>query len=212
MSGDPIEVFTKVYTDRCWGDNGNPSYAGSSGFGSTLQANEALAPVIQDIIRDHRIQSVVDLGCGDFRAGRHIYGGLGMRYTGYDAYKGVVDNCNKVHSDLGTFVHADISCHAQLAPADLCVIKDVLQHWPVDKIVTFMNGLVQSRKYKHILIINTKPSWAMQPGVDIVMGWFRGLSALEPPLDRYNAKVLCEYCIGNQSWGPDIKEVSIISN
>lgn len=212
MSENPIEVFTRVYKDRCWGDNMSPGYSGSSGFGSTLQANEMLAPAIQGVIREHNVQSVVDLGSGDFRAGRHIYGGLGVKYTGYDAYNEVVENCNKMYKDIGTFIHADISCVARLAPADLCVIKDVLQHWPVGKVAAFMDELTQSRKYKHILVVNTKPIWAMPPGADIAMGAFRGLSVRDPPLNRYNARVLCEYCIGNLTCGPDIKEVSLISN
>ena len=87
-----INVFTEVYETKEWGDNDNPNYEGSSGLGSAIWYNKkTYIPFIRTFLKKYKIDSVVDLGCGDFRIGLLLYGKSNIDYTGYDAYKGVID-------------------------------------------------------------------------------------------------------------------------
>jgi hypothetical protein len=70
-------VFTNLYENKNWGDNNNPEYSGSSGNGSEINYNkDTYVPFLKKFIIDNNIKTVIDLGCGDFKCGRLIYGDL----------------------------------------------------------------------------------------------------------------------------------------
>ena len=205
-----INVFTEVYETNKWGDNDNPNYEGSSGLGSAIWYNKkTYIPFIHKFLKKYKIKSVVDLGCGDFRIGLLLYGKAKIDYTGYDAYKGVIDYNNdkfKEHKHFH-FIHSDFTSvkdRENINNADLCIIKDVLQHLPNDIIIKFMDYIVKSHKFKYILLINcynTTPENTKDYRKDIVGGEFSSLSALRYPLNKYDAKVIYKW---------DTKEVSLI--
>ena len=93
---DHVEAFTKVYENNIWGDNNDSNYEGSSGTGSDIKYNiKTYVPFLKHFIKKHKIKNVVDLGSGDFLVGLLIYDKMGVNYTGYDAYKTLVDFNNK---------------------------------------------------------------------------------------------------------------------
>jgi SAM-dependent methyltransferase len=205
-----INIFTEVYETNKWGDNDNPKYEGSSGLGSAIWYNKkTYIPFIHTFLKKYKIKSVVDLGCGDFRIGLLLYGKKNIDYTGYDAYKGVIDyNTEKFkeHTNFH-FIHSDFTSmkdRENIHNADLCIIKDVLQHLPNNIIIKFMDYITKSHKFKYILLINcynTTPENTKEYRKDIVGGEFSSLSALRYPLNKYNAKVIYKW---------DTKEVSLI--
>lgn len=207
-----IKTFTDVYENKIWGDNNESNYKGSSGAGSALSYNEkTYVPFMNKFIKDYNIKSVVDLGCGDFVIGLLLYGHTNINYTGYDAYKTLVDVNNEKFKDNNNFkfIHSDFTSEKDrinLKSADLCVIKDVLQHLPNSVITNFMDYIIKSKKYKYILIVNcynTTPENNNNDGErkNINAGDFSSMSALRHPLKIYNPKVL-------YNW--DTKEVSLI--
>ena len=210
-SDDLIASFTEVYNTNTWGNNNDPNYKGSSGAGSAIAYNEkTYIPFMQNFFKDYNIKSVVDLGCGDFVIGTLLYENTTIDYTGYDAYKGVIDNNNNKFKENKNFnfIHLDFTSESDrinLKNADLCIIKDVLQHLPNSTITNFMDYIIKSKKYKYILIVNC---YYTIPRItetierkDIKAGNFSPLSALRHPLKKYNAKVI-------YNW--DTKEVSLI--
>ena len=207
---DLIKVFTEVYETNQWGDNHNPNYEGSSGLGSAVWYNKkTYIPFIHTFLKKYKINSVVDLGCGDFRIGLLLYGKTNIDYTGYDAYKGVIDyNTDKFkkHKHFH-FIHSDftsVQARKNIKTSDLCIIKDVLQHLPTKTIIKFMDYITKSHKFKYILLINcynTTPENTKTYRKDIVGGEFSSLSALRYPLLKYNAEVIYKW---------DTKEVSLI--
>ena len=78
-------------------------------------------------------------------------------------------------------------------------MKDVIQHWSLDNIYSFLDYLVENKKFKYILICNCCNQ--MQDNTDITNGDFRHLSYKYFPLKKYNAIKLYNY---------HSKEVSII--
>ena len=205
-----INIFTKIYETDYWGDNNNPNYEGSSGIGSAIWYNKkTYIPFIHKFLKKYKIKSVVDLGCGDFRIGFLLYGNKNINYTGYDAYKGVIDYNNekfKEHKNFH-FIHSNFTSvqnRKKINKADLCIIKDVLQHLPNDIIINFMDYITKSNKFKFILIINcynTTPENTITFRKDIKSGEFSSLSSLKYPLNKYGGKVIYKW---------DTKEVSLI--
>jgi hypothetical protein len=195
-------VFTEIYQKGVWGNNNNNEYHGSSGGGSDISFNiDTYVPFLKKFIKENNIKSVVDLGCGDFRCGPFIYEDLNVVYTGYDVYKKVVDYNSKQH-DLPkyTFKHLDF-CNKkeEIISGDLCIIKDVIQHWCLADIYTFLDYLVYSKKFKYILLVNCCNQ--ISDDTDILNGGGRPLSCNFLPLKKYNPKKLYNY---------HTKEVSVI--
>ena len=88
-----IKAFTKVYENHIWGTNNDPDYEGSSGVGSDIRYNsKTYVPFLRNFIKKYKINSVDDLGCGDFRIGLLIYNDLNIKYIGYDAYNKVIEH------------------------------------------------------------------------------------------------------------------------
>ena len=201
---DNIECFTKIYEEHSWGNNNNNLYNGSSGYGSCIDYNiNEYIPFLKKFIVDNNIDSVVDIGCGDFECGELIYGDIdNIHYTGYDAYKKVID-AHKIkysHSKYN-FIHLDIvSQKEEIINADLCIIKDVLQHWQIKDIYNFMDYITNNNKFKYILIANCCNQEIDEDNCRT--GDFRNLSCNFLPLKKYNPVKLFNY---------KTKEVSLIS-
>ena len=196
------QVFTTLYEHNYWGNNQNPEYRGSSGGGSDVDYNKnTYVPFLKQFIKEREIKTVVDLGCGDFRCGPLIYDDLDVSYTGYDAYKKVV-NFHLKHYSLPkyAFNHLDF-CNKKedIVAGDLCILKDVIQHWSLINIYTFLDYLVKHKKFKYILVCNCCNQ--VKDNTDILNGDWRALSYNYLPLKKYNPTKLYNY---------DTKEVSVI--
>lgn len=192
------KTFTYIYENNIWGDNKNNNYKGSSGNGSTINYNKnTYIPFLQNFINDNNIKTVVDLGCGDFVCGPSIYDNLDILYTGYDVYKNVIQHNSTTKYE---FIHLDFyNNKEQIKDGDLCILKDVLQHWSLDKINIFLEYIVESKKFKYILITNCCNQHI--DNTDILVGQFRPLNCSFFPLKKYNPIKLYNY---------DTKEVSLI--
>jgi len=197
------QVFTNIYENRSWGGNVSNEFSGTSGSGSSVEYNNKVyIPFLKKYITDNNIKTVVDLGCGDFRCGSVIYDSLDIIYNGYHAYNKVIEVHKKNHvSAKYNFTHLDFfnQCGGIVA-GDLCILKDVLQHWSLANIYTFMDYLVASKKFKHILLINC--SYQDKDDTDIPDGGIRPLSCEFLPLKKYKPIKLCNY---------NTKEISVIT-
>jgi hypothetical protein len=196
------KIFTNIYEKKVWGNNKNDNYNGSSGGGSDIDYNKnSYIPFLKEFIKKNNIKSVADLGCGDFRCGPLIYDDLNITYTGYDTYKKVVDYNSKKHlSPKYKFINLDFCNNKQdIINSDLCILKDVLQHWSINNIYNFLDYLVEQKKFKYILICNCCNQ--QQDNKDIIDGECRGLSCDFLPLKKYKPTKLYKY---------NTKEVSVI--
>jgi hypothetical protein len=200
-----IQIFTHLYENSCWGNNSNSHYKGSSGPGSSLENNIEFIGFFKTFVKNNKINTIVDLGCGDFITGKELYSDLDIIYTGYDAYDKVIatHRANFLKPKFN-FVHSDIfSEREQIVSADLCILKDILMHWDLTSIYSFLDYIVSSKKFKYIMIINCSDQ--EEHNTNIFTGNHRPLSALFFPLIRYNPIVLLKYTANTN------KEVSVIS-
>ncbi len=140
---DMEKIFRNIYLRRGW-FNG-------SGSGSLPENTEIYRKFLQDFIRKNNVKTILDLGCGDWQSTRLMnWDGLG--YTGVDVVSQVVEDVKKRYAKENIdFIYADIT-EEELPPADLVIIKDVLQHWPNEIIQKFLSKLTP---YSHVLVTNT---------------------------------------------------------
>ena len=196
------QIFTDAYENRIWGDNNIVEYTGSSGDGSHIDYNKNnYIPFLKKLITDNNITNIVDLGCGDFRCGNLIYDDLDISYTGYDTYKKAIDyNSKQQLFSKYTFTHLDFYNNKEkIINGELCILKDVIQHWSLNNIYNFLDYLIESKKFKYILICNCCNQ--TQDDTNIQDGDWRPLSCNYLPLKKDNPIKLYNY---------HSKEVSII--
>ena len=196
--------FTDIYENNIWGNNNNIHYSGSSGNGSSIEINmNTYIPFMKKFILDNDIKTIIDLGCGDFRIGPFIYNELeNIEYTGYDVYKKIIEY-NKTLYGLPkyNFIHLDFfNKKTDIISGDLCILKDVIQHWCLNDIYVFLDYLVESKKFKYILICNCFYQTEDNTEIDET-AYFRPLTCDLLPLKKYNP--IKFYCYHT-------KEISVI--
>jgi len=133
------EVFDDIYRNYRWGGRGRAAFF--SGHGSNDEAADPYVRCVRDFIGAHGIDSVCDLGCGDFRVGAEIASAVG-RYIGIDVVPGLVDWLNANHAQPGKvmFRCADMAADP-LPAANLYLIRQVLQHLSNDAIARVVANL-----------------------------------------------------------------------
>lgn len=190
--------FTHIYENNLWGNNNNTSYNGSSGGGSSIEYNkDTYIPFLKKFIIDNNIKTVNDLGCGDFLCGKLIYDDLDILYTGYDTYKKIIDY-NTTNNPLPkyTFIHLDFFNNKEaITDCDLCILKDVIQHWSCKSIYIFLDYLLNYKNIKYILLCNENNQTHdyYQTPDDQDDGVTRPLNLKYYPLKKYNPIKLFNY-------------------
>jgi len=128
--------FSSIYSKNIWG--------GGSGSGSKLSYdNKAYLKSIEDIIEEYKIESILDIGCGDWEIMRHL--SFDGEYLGIDIVKSVIEE-NKVKYPEINFQHKDIM-NGLNESYDLIIIKDVIQHHTDEDIIKIMDILLEKGKY-----------------------------------------------------------------
>ena len=88
---------------------------------------------------------------------------------------------------------------------DLYIIKDVLQHWKLYEIYTFLDKLIL-KKFKYIIITNNGNQSYDNLELTEYLGNGRGLNSNYLPLKKYNAIPLLNY------FGDENKHICMILN
>jgi len=186
---DVEQVFTEIYKDKKWGINF--ANMGSSGPGSDLSNVREYMEFLQVFINLNKIQSIMDVGCGDFQFMRHM-DLRKVKYTGVDCVKSVVKFNNKEFgSDNISFKYKDLSRHT-FDYADLYILKDVLQHLSNEMIYNFLDYITESKLAKYIIITNCMDQVEEDQDVPSI-GETRFLDGKMFPLKKYNPIILKEY-------------------
>lgn len=143
------EVFSNVYRKNLWRkqfSTGGINFY--SGKGSDEQYAVPYAECIRSFYADNDILSVIDLGCGDFRVGAQFVD-VCNHYTGIDCVKELVRyNEQNFGNDKINFLCLDIT-KDDLPNADLCLIRQVLQHLSNDDI---KKVLEKCQKYRYVIV------------------------------------------------------------
>jgi len=169
---DAEDIYNRIYADDHW--------QGGSGPGSTADASAEYRRIVQRLLVSPEIRRVLDVGCGDWQVGS-LLDWSGVDYTGVDVASTVIGaNQERYGSSNVHFRSADARTGA-LPPADLLLIKDVLQHWPTADVQRFLTETVP--RYRYALITNDIASthFTGELNQDIEMGAWRTLDLEAPP-------------------------------
>ena len=179
-------VFDWIYQTGYWGRA--PSGEGSSGPGSTEQASRQYRKFLEALIKQESIQSVVDAGCGDWEFSQHI-DWAGAEYLGLDVSTVVLDRVTARYSSSNVRFQRG-SVVDVLPVADLLIVKDVLQHLPIEDISQFIQNNLQPGRYKIAVLTNDRARNDEDNNSDILRGGYRTIDLAKPP---FNLKGLEDY-------------------
>lgn len=129
--------FSTIYDEKRWGEG--------SGAGSDPDAVPGYLDVLRELVRRDDVNSVVDIGCGDWRLGEKI--DWPEDYVGIDVVRSVVEQ-NRILHPSWRFVHGDAT-KMTLPSADLLVCKDVLQHLSDEDAASILRQL---GRYRYALL------------------------------------------------------------
>jgi mannosyltransferase OCH1-like enzyme len=156
-------------------------------------------PFLKKIINIYDIHSIVDLNFNNFKLINYIYKNLNIKYYGYGIDPEHITNEDPKYTFISSDIYKD---KTKIMNGDLCIIKDILMHWSLEKIYTFLDYIVESNKFKYILIINNGSQ--VEDNTNIINEEeIRPLSANFDPLQKYNPVILYNY-------EPNNKECSLI--
>jgi SAM-dependent methyltransferase len=178
-------TFEFIYATGSWAKDTHGK--GTSGQGSTLGFTKLYRVFLQDFLAANGIRSVVDAGCGDWEFSQAI-DWLGIDYLGLDLVVPVVQaNQRQFGAANIRFAVADI-VRDDLPPADLLLVKDVLQHLSQADITRFLAKLP---RYRHVLIVNdVRPGSLTAEPTDIPTGGYRPIDLTREPYVLPGVKVL----------------------
>jgi len=125
----------------------------ASGPGSSRAAAAPTLALLQRLLRQYEITSVLDLGCGDWnwmqdlrlpQAGTDRQ----IRYLGWDASPELVDSLNSHHGQPGLidFEVKDITTEP-LPEVDLVIARDVLFHLPISQAEAVVTQVRRRARY-----------------------------------------------------------------
>jgi SAM-dependent methyltransferase len=173
-----MSVFDNIYRRNLWGFG--------SGHGSLPRVTRGYRGFIEMFIRENRISSVVDVGCGDWQFSRLIDWG-DASYLGVDLVPSVIDRNKRTFGTDRVSFATVAAGQTDFPRADLLIVKDVLQHMPTEAVQTFCAKVLP--RYRYGLVTNCIiPSHAVN--CDIGAGEFRPLDLRLVP---YNVRATVAY-------------------
>lgn len=184
-------VFSKIYEQNAWGNGSGP--------GSAPENTKSYRTILQYLLNEPYINTIVDLGCGDWQIMSLITIPENKKYTGLDVVPGLIEAHQQKYAKPNVEFKLTQGL-ADLPSGDLLVIKDVIQHWPNAQIYEFIQTVLP--KFKYALITNCFKACAQWPGFqqiynqDIQLGGYRPIDLTDAPFNLKNAELYIEYAGG----------------
>lgn len=170
------KVFERIYREKRW-------YNGS-GSGSLPKNTIPYRRFLQRYFRQNSIKKVIDIGCGDWQFS-HLMNWKGIDYLGIDVVPSLIRENTRRWGNGHIHFRAGDAFQMQLPLADVVILKDVLQHWPIGKISIFLKRI---KKYPRVLLFNTSEG----PNINgrIKTGSARPIDVRLPPFNIRGKEVL----------------------
>lgn len=133
-------AFKTIHRKNKWG--------GGSGTGSKMSRNnKKYISILEDIIKDNNIHTICDVGCGDWEFSQYI-DFAGKEYLGIDCVPDIIQtNQERFSKDNVTFQHKVIGNDYIPKGYDLIIIKDVIQHWSDEDIISYFEEILKNNAY-----------------------------------------------------------------
>jgi SAM-dependent methyltransferase len=181
------ERFTQIYANDEW--------QGGSGQGSFPIHTRGYVRFLEQFIRRHKVESILDFGCGDWQFSRGV-DWQGARYIGVDIVPSVIEKNKAAFQRDGVTFELYSGDPSELPEADLLIAKDVLQHWSNDTIIKFLPLL---KHYRFALLTNCVNPRGETVNEDIEDGAFRYLDLRKVPFEL-DAKHVYTFINSEKKW------------
>jgi SAM-dependent methyltransferase len=168
-------TFNRIYAEGAWGRDA--AGKGVSGTGSTLEITREYRAYVEDFMKRHSVESVVDAGCGDWSFSSEVDWG-DASYLGVDIASDVIAAVRRKHEKGRIrFQVGDIT--DELPAADLLISKDVLQHLSNAMVRRFIRNNLRKGRYKWVILTNDRGSG----NHDVANGGYRAIDLAAPPFE-----------------------------
>ena len=165
------EIFTDIYRKNSWGDTES-----RSGPGSTVFRTRLLRPALVQLLRDLKIKSVLDAGCGDFNWMR-VADLAEIDYIGVDIVNEIVKRNSDQYSDSSRRFECLDLTRDPLPAAELVLCRDCLVHFSFSD----MDGALRRMRASGARYLLATTFDATETNCDIVTGGWRPLNLQKPP-------------------------------
>ncbi len=215
MSESTSKEFDRIYHSGVWASRSR------SGPGSLPELNESYLCILRSTIAEQNIKSVVDIGCGDWTLYQSAFDwhDLDVTYTGIDVVPELIEKLTNTYGRKEVAFRCLDVFGGDLPSADLFILKDILQHWPNERVTKF---LPQLQRCRFALITNDLDiqapgrSWFRKiircpfKNADIPIGGYRPLRLRDAPFNL-PADLLLNYSVKWEGWSFD-KETLLYRN
>nr|QBK91601.1 MAG: methyltransferase domain protein [Pithovirus LCPAC302] len=165
--------FNNIYKNNTWGNG--------SGWGSSYKYNRSYVNFLQKYLKQYKINSVLDIGCGDWQLAKRIewsYDNKKIKYIGADVSSYIIEkNKKKYGNENIRFIKFDV-IQDKIPNVDLVIIKDVLQHLNNKSVKIVLKKL---KRCKRVLVINDTNNMMFWNNSDIKTGDFRSIDINQSP-------------------------------
>lgn len=195
-----MNIFEKLYTDGSWGNNSGPG----SHPNNTVEYRKVLQAEVE------KAQTIWDIGCGDWQSSHLIDWGK-RKYLGTDVSPTAIRFALPYSTENIMFASVSdeiLDGHK----ADLCIIKDVLQHLSFESIRRVLNSC---RRCETLLVTND----ACMENVDCEDGGYRPLDLRLPPFNieaeellRFKSEPFEKVTLKIRQTDPESKVKNVIEN
>ena len=177
------EAFIEVEKNKLWGDEH------LSGWGSTIEVTKVTREIIEKVVNDYGIKSMVGAACGDFRWMPLVLGKLpeGFIYTGCDIVPALIEKNSNAYPQYKFKVNDFVKDGVPVA--DLIFCRDALQHITVDDIKDALEGFSKSGA-KYLLATTHLRRYGWRNGRDIKVGKCRDRNLIYEPFNLPNPLVI----------------------
>tara|TARA_B110000014_G_scaffold250019_1_gene225865 strand:- start:290 stop:1042 length:753 start_codon:yes stop_codon:yes gene_type:complete len=190
------EIFKKIYLEKLWcPENEKKNFKFYSGIGSHSPElfNKYISSVKDFILSLHTKPNVVDLGCGDFAIGSKIRK-FCNNYIAADIYDELIQFNKEKYKDLNVDFRIFDITQDLLPSADICFVRQVLQHLSNESINNFIK--LSKNKYKYLIVTEHFPiSKNFVANIDKPTGWdirYYDNSAVDLTASPFNLKTISD--------------------
>jgi|SRR5579872_2695913 len=179
------EFWTQGYQQAISGFWGNVESV--SGPGSSIDQTKVVQRAISSIINEYRIQTILDVPCGDFNWMRLVELNNCV-YVGADIIKPLIDRNNEKYACSNiSFIHLDVT-HDPLQRCDLIICRDLLVHLSTTDIFkALQNFKASGSKY---LLTTTFLKMRSNTNAEIESGGWRPLNLKNAPFNFPNPDLI----------------------
>jgi SAM-dependent methyltransferase len=148
-SQSAAEVFSDVYKQGRWGRDQDFD----SGYGSRDDVTQAYKDFTRSLIEETGARRAVDIGCGDFRVAAGFVDALEL-YIGIDVVPTLIERNTRLFGQPGVQFQSMDAATSDMPDADICFIRQVLQHLSNSEIDAILN---RCSKYPIVVVTEEWP-------------------------------------------------------